>query len=122
MLKNETPDEAGDNWVDLSSDAESKFQSDEEAIQLKKMENKQYYKVMKAEFGCEDIKMVFIVRSDLSMGKGKIGAQCGHATLGVYLKTKLWAKHCKYWAQVLKKWSNEGQKKICLKVNSQPDM
>jgi PTH2 family peptidyl-tRNA hydrolase len=77
---------------------------------------------MKQEFGTEDIKMVFIVRNDLSMGKGKIGAQCGHATIGVYSKTKLWAKHCRYWLQIIKKWSNEGQKKICLKVNSQPEM
>ena len=56
------------------------------------------------------------------MGKGKIGAQCGHATLGIYAKTKLWAKYSKYWKIVLKKWTNEGQKKICLKVNSQTDL
>ena len=28
--------------------------------------------------------MVLVVRSDLKMGKGKIGAQCGHAVLAAY--------------------------------------
>ena len=28
--------------------------------------------------------MVLVVRADLKMGKGKIGAQCGHAVLGAY--------------------------------------
>jgi peptidyl-tRNA hydrolase len=28
--------------------------------------------------------MVLAVRADLKMGKGKIGAQCGHATLGAH--------------------------------------
>jgi len=35
----------------------------------------------------EPLKMVLCVRNDLQMGKGKACAQCGHATLGVYLKT-----------------------------------
>lgn len=30
--------------------------------------------------------MVLVVRSNLKMGKGKIGAQCGHAVLGAYKK------------------------------------
>jgi len=33
-----------------------------------------------------ETKMVLVVRSDLKMGKGKIGAQCGHAVLGAYKK------------------------------------
>jgi len=33
----------------------------------------------------KDVKMVLVVRDDLKMGKGKIGAQCGHATLGVFM-------------------------------------
>lgn len=37
---------------------------------------------MKNQYPAEDIKMVLVVRNDLQMGKGKIGAQCGHATLG----------------------------------------
>jgi hypothetical protein len=38
------------------------------------MENEAYHEVMKQEFGTENTKMVFIVRTDLNMGKGKIGA------------------------------------------------
>ena len=32
----------------------------------------------------EPLKMVLVVRTDLDMGKGKIAAQCGHATLAAY--------------------------------------
>uniref|UniRef100_A0A0A9DCY0 peptidyl-tRNA hydrolase n=1 Tax=Arundo donax TaxID=35708 RepID=A0A0A9DCY0_ARUDO len=35
----------------------------------------------------EDFKMVLVVRNDLKMGKGKIAAQCSHATLGLFKKT-----------------------------------
>lgn len=38
------------------------------------MEDENYYKIMKQEFGTDEIKMVFVVRTDLNMGKGKIGA------------------------------------------------
>lgn len=44
---------------------------------------------------------VFIVRKDLKMGKGKIAAQCGHASLGVFLKVS-----DKY-PSIAKKWLNE---------------
>lgn len=36
------------------------------------------------EVKIDNVKMVLVVRNDLKMGKGKIGAQCGHATLGAY--------------------------------------
>ena len=36
----------------------------------------------------QDVKMVLVVRNDLKMGKGKLGAQCGHATLGTYSVAK----------------------------------
>ena len=32
----------------------------------------------------EDMKMVLVARTDLDMGKGKMAAQCGHATLAAY--------------------------------------
>eukprot|EP01117_Protostelium_nocturnum_P006431 TRINITY_DN231_c0_g1_i1.p1 TRINITY_DN231_c0_g1~~TRINITY_DN231_c0_g1_i1.p1 ORF type:complete len:124 (+),score=60.40 TRINITY_DN231_c0_g1_i1:50-421(+) len=32
----------------------------------------------------EEYKMLFVVRTDLKMGNGKIAAQVGHATLGAY--------------------------------------
>lgn len=33
-----------------------------------------------------DYKLVLVVRNDLKMGKGKIGAQCGHGAVGAVLK------------------------------------
>ena len=48
--------------------------------------------------------MIMVVRTDLKMGKGKIGAQCGHATLGSYAVTKKWAKTSSYWKKVLLRW------------------
>lgn len=32
----------------------------------------------------EEHKMVLVVRTDLGMGKGKVAAQCGHASLACY--------------------------------------
>lgn len=46
------------------------------------------------------------------MGKGKIAAQCGHATLGAY---RIATKHCK---SALKSWLYFGQAKIALKVEN----
>lgn len=36
----------------------------------------------------EEHKMVLVVRSDLGMGKGKVAAQCGHATLACYKRAR----------------------------------
>jgi hypothetical protein len=60
--------------VDVDSENESEYIDYKESLQLKKMKSKEYCKVMNEEFGTEDIKMVFVVRNDLNMGKGKIGA------------------------------------------------
>jgi peptidyl-tRNA hydrolase, PTH2 family len=46
----------------------------------------------------------------LQMGKGKIAAQCGHATLGAFVMAQ---KYCK---SGLKCWFTIGQAKIALKV------
>eukprot|EP00238_Polyblepharides_amylifera_P015844 CAMPEP_0196582576 /NCGR_PEP_ID=MMETSP1081-20130531/39581_1 /TAXON_ID=36882 /ORGANISM="Pyramimonas amylifera, Strain CCMP720" /LENGTH=195 /DNA_ID=CAMNT_0041903187 /DNA_START=103 /DNA_END=690 /DNA_ORIENTATION=- len=54
-------------------------------------------------------KMVLVVRQDLSMGAGKVAAQCSHATLGVF--KKLTTKH----KSLLKHWEQQGQAKIVLK-------
>jgi len=48
------------------------------------LEKTGYDEVMTEQYPAIDIKMVLVVRNDLGMGKGKIGAQSGHATLGVY--------------------------------------
>jgi PTH2 family peptidyl-tRNA hydrolase len=61
-------------------------------------------------------KMVLVVRNDLGMGKGKIGAQCGHATLGAYKRA------VKRTPSAVASWSRWGQAKICVKVNSEAEL
>jgi len=57
----------------------------------------------------EEMKMVFVVNDQLKMGKGKIAAQCGHATYG--LVKKLQQEH----QLILRQWEACGQPKIALK-------
>ncbi|KAH9825786.1 Peptidyl-tRNA hydrolase like protein [Teratosphaeria destructans] len=66
----------------------------------------------------EECKLVLLVRTDLGMTKGKIAAQCGHATLACY-KAMLRAdpNH-----PLLKRWERFGQAKVALKVESEEDM
>ena len=77
---------------------------------------------MAEKYPPNDVKMVLATRNDLGMGKGKIGAQCGHATLGSYQQTKRWSAKSTYWKTILSTWSAIGQKKICVKVNSEQEM
>ncbi|KAK6528264.1 hypothetical protein TWF281_009511 [Arthrobotrys megalospora] len=64
----------------------------------------------------EECKMVLCVRTDLGMTKGKIAAQCGHATLACY---KAVSRHAPL---VLKRWEYLGQAKIALKVDSEEEL
>lgn len=57
----------------------------------------------------ERYKLVFLVRTDLGMGVGKIAAQVGHAAIGAYKQSP---------GQLLAKWEESGQAKIVLQVNS----
>ncbi|RMY60071.1 hypothetical protein D0863_11717 [Hortaea werneckii] len=66
----------------------------------------------------EECKLVLVVRSDLGMGKGKIAAQCSHATLACY-KTILRADPSH---PMLQRWERLGQAKVALKVDSEEDM
>lgn len=54
--------------------------------------------------------MVFLVRMDLEMGKGKMAAQCAHAAVGAY-EDAVKKKDIH-----LKAWRRAGQGKIALKV------
>ncbi|XP_064943989.1 uncharacterized protein LOC135650953 [Musa acuminata AAA Group] len=64
----------------------------------------------------EDFKMVLVVRNDLKMGKGKIAAQCSHATLGLYKKLLHKAP------KALSRWEDCGQVKVVLKIESEEDL
>ncbi|EAS27872.3 peptidyl-tRNA hydrolase [Coccidioides immitis RS] len=70
------------------------------------------------EGNAEEVKLVLVVRTDLGMGKGKIAAQCSHATLACY----------KYYfskapdSSILRRWDRGGQAKVALQVKSEEDM
>lgn len=60
-------------------------------------------------------KLVFCVRTDLKMQKGKIAAQVGHATLGAYKralqKNQVAVRH----------WEHQAQTKIALQIRSEAE-
>ena len=65
------------------------------------------------ETSSEEHKLVLVVRTDLGMTKGKIAAQCGHATLACYKRSN---------PAILSKWESNGQPKIALKCNSEDEL
>ena len=80
--------EEEEDWED-DSDFEDESEEEEKDPLVKERKKKALDDVLKEKYGSTpeeigEIKMVLVVREDLKMGKGKIGAQCGHATLGAY--------------------------------------
>ncbi|GAA5795045.1 peptidyl-tRNA hydrolase PTH2-domain-containing protein [Helicostylum pulchrum] len=61
----------------------------------------------------DNFKLTLVVRSDLGMTKGKIAAQCGHATLACYKAAQ------KVNPLLLKAWEYSGQAKVALKCDSE---
>ncbi|TPX51045.1 hypothetical protein SeLEV6574_g00534 [Synchytrium endobioticum] len=66
--------------------------------------------------GYDAYKLVLVVRKDLSMTKGKVAAQCGHATLAAY-KASLMDN-----PMYLRKWESNGQAKVCLRANDENEL
>lgn len=64
----------------------------------------------------DDFKMVLVVRNDLRMGKGKVAAQCSHATLGLYKKVFFRAP------KALQRWEMCSQVKVVTRVESEEEM
>lgn len=60
--------------------------------------------------------MIFVVRNDLKMGKGKIAAQCGHAAVGAYQSAS------RRMPQLVRAWENSGSAKIAVKVDSKEQL
>lgn len=56
-----------------------------------------------------NVKQVILIRNDLDIGKGKIATQVAHASLEAYKKAD---------KDAVRKWEEEGSKKIVLKVDS----
>lgn len=67
-------------------------------------------------FTSEPCKMVLVIRADLGMTKGKVVAQCAHATLACYKES------VKSNSPFLKPWEYFGQAKITLKCQSEDEL
>ncbi|XP_076068000.1 peptidyl-tRNA hydrolase 2, mitochondrial-like isoform X2 [Oratosquilla oratoria] len=61
-------------------------------------------------------KLVLVVRSDLKMGKGKVAAQCSHATLKAYKQVK------QNQPGILRTWEMNGQPKVVVKIDNEEDL
>lgn len=59
------------------------------------------------------LKQAIVVRADLKMGRGKIGAQCAHASVSALDKTT---------AAAFAAWKFDGMKKIVLRVDSKKEL
>ncbi|KAK3314936.1 peptidyl-tRNA hydrolase PTH2-domain-containing protein [Apodospora peruviana] len=73
----------------------------------------------------EECKLVLVVRTDLGMTKGKIAAQCSHATLACYkalLRAAQKAGETSPEARLLRQWERFGQAKIAVQTKSQDEM
>mmetsp|Transcript_21638 Transcript_21638/g.37261 ORF Transcript_21638/g.37261 Transcript_21638/m.37261 type:complete len:174 (+) Transcript_21638:77-598(+) len=64
-----------------------------------------------------EYKVIFCVRNDLKMTKGKIAAQVGHATLGLYQR----ARRKPGMSDSLLSWEYSGQAKIAVQINSEQE-
>lgn len=60
-----------------------------------------------------ELKQVILIRKDLKMSPGKIGAQAAHAAVEATLKSD---------KGIVSSWRNSGMKKITLKVNSKDEL
>jgi PTH2 family peptidyl-tRNA hydrolase len=66
-----------------------------------------------------DLKQVYMVRTDLDMGKGKIAAQCCHAAVKAY---RGMIENLEGSRKVLDRWENQGSRKVVLKVSSEEEL
>ncbi|MFT4261296.1 MAG: peptidyl-tRNA hydrolase Pth2 [Candidatus Woesearchaeota archaeon] len=60
-----------------------------------------------------DYKQVIIVRADLKLPKGKMAAQVAHGSVEAALKSD---------SSKLKKWLDDGQKKVVLKIEDEKEL
>jgi peptidyl-tRNA hydrolase, PTH2 family len=82
-------------------------------------------KVMREKYplaDADELKMVLVINNGLKMGKGKVGAQCGHGTLNSFMRAQEFASKSKYWLELVRAYLHEGQKKICVKVDTEDQL
>ncbi|KAI5918955.1 peptidyl-tRNA hydrolase PTH2-domain-containing protein [Camillea tinctor] len=69
----------------------------------------------------EECKLVLVVRTDLGMTKGKIAAQCSHATLACYKSLSKRSNDATS-SSILRRWERLGQAKIAVQVKSEAEL
>lgn len=67
------------------------------------------FKTTKHLFYQMEYKQVILVRADLKLPKGKMSAQCSHASVEAVLRSD---------KELVKKWRAQGSKKVVLKVEN----
>ncbi|PSR85570.1 peptidyl-tRNA hydrolase PTH2-domain-containing protein [Coniella lustricola] len=73
----------------------------------------------------EECKLVLVVRTDLGMTKGKIAAQCSHATLACYKSISRESRKAgpkSAAARILSRWERYGQAKVAVQVKTLDEM
>ncbi len=104
-----------DDGEDEYNDSDEEYDSDEDyAKAVAQQQSSQSAK----DWGMKDApyKMVLIVNQELKMGKGKIAAQCGHASVGCYKRS---LKMC---PSGLRAWELTGCAKIAVKCPTEEEM
>lgn len=66
-----------------------------------------------SDFGVSEYKLVLVVNNGLKMGKGKIAAQCSHASVLAYRQAAV------HTPDTLRKWEMSGQMKVVVKVDDE---
>lgn len=88
------------------TDLEDEEEEEEESTLSEKIDASQF----------NNFKLVLVVRTDLGMTKGKVAAQCGHATLACYKSTM------RTNAALIRQWEHTGQAKVALRCDSEEQM
>ena len=97
----------------IEKDTEKEEDSDDE---WESDESDEEYDENEVSNGIGPTKMVLAVRMDLKMGKGKIAAQCCHASVSAFKKAKSRSP------ELVKAWEYEGSRKIAVKVKNEDDL
>jgi PTH2 family peptidyl-tRNA hydrolase len=87
-----------------------------------------YFKVIRASalsvgsklaFSGKNLKQVYLVRTDLDMGKGKIAAQCSHAAVKAFRQLQNLSEQA---SKALDQWEWQGSRKVVVKVGSEDEL
>ena len=73
----------------------------------------------KIMFSGGDMKQVFIVRTDLEMGKGKIAAQCCHAAVKAYRDLSKAGSEAQ---KAIESWEWQGSRKVVVKIEGEQEL